>query len=97
MIVHITSQAETELEDIADYIAQDNPHRAVTFVIELREKCLSLADTALAFPLVPRYERFRIRRRAYGSYLIFYQIEDDQVFVIHVLHGAMDYASILFL
>ena len=95
-IVHLTLQAESDLEHIADHIAQDNIQRALIFVLELREKCLSLADTALAFPLVPRYEQHGIRCRVHGSYLIFYRIEDEQVIIIHILHGAMDYASLLF-
>ena len=36
--------AEEDLESIADYIAEDNPSRAVTFVQELREKCRVLAE-----------------------------------------------------
>lgn len=96
MIVRITTSAEGDLERIGDYIAQDNPKRALSFVLELRDKCLSLADTPRGFPLVPRYERYGIRRRVYGNYLIFYRADDDQVTVVHVLHGARDYASFLF-
>lgn len=96
MKVRITAEAESDLEAIADYIAQDNPPRALSFIQELRDKCLSLADTPLAFPLVPRYERFGVRRRVHGSYLIFYRTEGKQVVVLHVLHGAMEYPGILF-
>ncbi|KGE52138.1 type II toxin-antitoxin system RelE/ParE family toxin [Xanthomonas axonopodis pv. vasculorum] len=96
MIVQLSAEAEGDLERIGDYIAQDNPHRALTFVRELREKCMELASTPQAFPLVPRYERFSIRRRVHGSYLIFYRAEADQVVIVHVLHGAMDYAPLLF-
>lgn len=96
MIVYLAGEAEHDLERIGDYIAQDSPKRALSFVRELRQKCLSLTNMPLAFPLVPRYERHGIRRRAYGNYLIFYQIESDRIVVLHVLHGAMDYAAILF-
>jgi toxin ParE1/3/4 len=30
------------------------------------------------------------------QYLIFYRVEPDRVVVIHVLHGAMNYAELLF-
>jgi toxin ParE1/3/4 len=96
MIVRLTAEAESDLESIGDYIAQDNPCRALSFVLELREKCMSLADMALAFPLVPRYERHGIRRRPHGNYLVFYRIDGDQVVIVHVLHSAMDYATLLF-
>lgn len=96
MIVHLTDKAIYELERIGDYIAQDSPRRALTFVRELREKCLGMADIPLAFPLVPHYEAHGVRRRVHGNYLIFYRVEADRVVVLHVLHGAMDYAAILF-
>lgn len=96
MKVRITAEAENDLEGIGDYIAQDNLPRALSFIEELREKCVSLADTPLAFPLVPRYENHGVRRRVHGDYLIFYRVEGKQVVVLHVLHGAMDYPGILF-
>ena len=96
MRVRITAEAERDLEGIGDYIAKDNLPRALSFIEELREKCLSLADAPLAFPLAPRYEIHGVRRRIHGNYLIFYRIEGKQVVVLHILHGAMDYAGILF-
>lgn len=49
MIVHLTAEAESDLEQIGDYMAQDNPKRALSFVLELRDKCLSLAETPWGF------------------------------------------------
>ena len=95
MIVRLTAAAESDLEQIADYIAQDNPKRALSFVLALRDKCLSLADAPYGFPLVTRYERHGIRRRVYGNYLIFYRVDGDYISVIHVLHGARDFAALL--
>ncbi len=96
MIVRLTAEAERDLESIADHIARDSPERAVDFVQALRAKCLQLADFPQRFPLVPRYEDRGVRRRVHGNYLIFYRAEADGVEVIHVLHGARDYATILF-
>jgi plasmid stabilization system protein ParE len=96
MIVRLTVEAEGDLEGIADYIAIDNPSRALSFVLELRDKCMSLVDMHEMFPFVSRYERHGIRRRVHGSYLIFYRVDVEDVIVIHVLHGALDYASVLF-
>lgn len=48
------------------------------------------------YPLVPRYERFGVRRRPFGRFLIFYRIGEDRIEVIHILHGARDYESLLF-
>lgn len=41
------------------------------------------------FSLVPRYEQHGIRRGVYGSYLIFYHVEDEQVVIVHALHDGV--------
>lgn len=96
MIVRLSAEAERDLERIGDHIAADNPERAVSFLGELRTACLGLADFPERFPLVPRYETHGVRHRVHGNYLIFYRVEPDAVIVLHILHGAMDYAGLLF-
>lgn len=96
MIVHLTAEAERDLEAIGDYIARNNPERAVSFIRELRAKCLGLAELPHGFPLVLRYEAHGIRRRGHRDYLIFYRVEEGRVIVLHILHGARDYGAILF-
>jgi toxin ParE1/3/4 len=82
MIVRLTEEAEGDLERIADYIAQDNPHRALSFILELRDRCMSLASMHSMFPYAPRYERYGIRQRIYENYRIFYRIRAEQVVII---------------
>jgi toxin ParE1/3/4 len=96
MKVDITSAAEADLEEIADYIARDNPVRALSFVRELYERCLDIAEMPAAWPIVPRYEHHGIRRRVHGRYLIFYRVSADCITILHVLNGAMDVEAILF-
>jgi plasmid stabilization system protein ParE len=94
--VVLTAEALGDLERIGDYIAQDSPVRAASFVRELVAKAREIGDTPQGFQLVPRYAHLNIRRRAYGNYLIFYRIETDRVTIIHLLHGARDYEALLF-
>jgi plasmid stabilization system protein ParE len=96
VIVVLTKEARADLERIGDYIAIDNPVRADTFVWELTNRCLALADMPRAFPLVPRYEHTGVRRRPHGDYLIFYRVGADTVDILHVLNGAQNYEPILF-
>jgi len=96
MRVEFSNESENDLEQIGDFIAKDNPRRAYSFMRELRSKCEALADMADSFPLVPRYERHGYRRRVHGNYLIFYRADDDRVWIVRILYGAMDYAAILF-
>jgi hypothetical protein len=46
--------------------------------------------------LVPRHEHAGVRRRPYGNYLIFYRVGIGIIEVVHILHGAQDYETILF-
>ena len=94
MIVVVTSEAESDLEQIAIHIAEQSIETALNFVQELREKCESLADAPRGYPLVPRHEHLGIRRRPFGNYLIFYRV--GAIEVVHVLHGARDYERLLF-
>jgi toxin ParE1/3/4 len=43
MRAHFTPQAEIDLEEVGDYIALDNPGRAVSFIREIRQHCEKIA------------------------------------------------------
>ncbi|WP_283193554.1 type II toxin-antitoxin system RelE/ParE family toxin [Rhizobium sp. AN80A] len=98
MILEFSREAERDLEQIADYIAEHNPQRAraVSFLQELRSSCYGLVESPNGFAVVPRFEHYGIRRRVHGNYLIFYRVVRAKVIIIHILHGATDYGAILF-
>jgi toxin ParE1/3/4 len=96
MRVELADEAELDLETIADFIARDNAAQALEFVMELRTTCDRLALFPRRFPLVRSDDQSGIRKALHGSYLIFFKIEEETVFVIHILHAAMDYESRLF-
>ena len=96
MKIIFSNAAETDLEEIGDYIAKDNARRALTFVRELRVTAQDIGSMPRAFPLVPRYEHHGIRRRPYGNYLIFYRVDEARISIIRILHGARDYEALLF-
>ncbi|WP_159728478.1 type II toxin-antitoxin system RelE/ParE family toxin [Methylosinus sp. Ce-a6] len=64
--------------------------RAFIFVDDLEARCRALPATPLAYPLLPGHEASGIHRVVHGNYLIFYQVLDETVVVLHVLSGAMD-------
>lgn len=45
MKLGISPLAEQDIEAIGDYIAQDNPVRAVSFTEELYQQCLLIAES----------------------------------------------------
>ncbi len=81
--------AEEDLESIGDYIARDNPRRAVSFVRELRAQCLKIARSSQGYRRRPELGE-TMRSCAYGNYIIFFIEEEDVVRILRVLHGSMD-------
>jgi plasmid stabilization system protein ParE len=96
MKIVFAPDAVADLKDIFTFIAADNPERAMGFVDELQRAARDAAEFPLAWPLIPRYERFGYRRRPYKGYLIFFQVSDDAVIVLRILNGARDYERLLF-
>jgi len=64
-----TRLADRDLEEIADYIARDNPVRAVSFILELRSRCQRIPDQPLAFPLRPDFGN-GVHLLSFGRYLV---------------------------
>jgi toxin ParE1/3/4 len=93
--VVISDTAQAELQAIGDWIAIDNPARAVSFMKELRDAARGLADMPLRFPMIDVNFPQPIRRRVLGRYVILYTVGDARVDVLHILHGARDYHSLL--
>ena len=91
MMVVIAAEAESDLHDIAIFIAIDNPARAASFVQDLVSQCNFLADQPLRHPIATDYGQ-RLRRFPYRGYSIYYQVlETNQVVIVHILNDAMDH------
>ena len=81
--------AEQDLESIADYIAADNPRRAVSFIQELRQQCQRIALNPHGYRMRPELGE-GVRSCQHGRYVIFVEASADAVTVIRILHGARD-------
>jgi toxin ParE1/3/4 len=89
MRFRFSHRAETDIEEIGDYIAEDNPERAVTFTEELRVRCRKLARFPEAAPARPDYGD-GVRVAVFGRYLILYVVHPDVLEIRRVVHGARD-------
>ena len=89
MQLFVTPLAEQDLEDIGDYIALDNPSRAMTFVQELYEHCQKICLNPDVYRRRPELAD-SIRSCAHGNYVIFFEATAVQVNIIRVLNGARD-------
>lgn len=92
-----TERASVWLQDIHDYISQDNPTAADRTVTAIQNKASLLAR----FPeLGSKFEGNHgrnIRVLLYGHYRIAYIIGDDEIIgIIGVFHAALDIEQYLF-
>ena len=90
--VIVTPQAERNLVEITDYIARDNPVRALSFVDELQQRIQSLKTRPMRHAVVSGY-----RRIVHGNYLIVYHVREDEgaVYVLLVTEGHRNWTRLL--
>ena len=87
MKLTFSPRATLDLEEIGDYIARDNPTRAISFLRELERQCQRIAKRPTAFP-VRNDLAAGIRMAVHGKYLIFFRVMEKAVRVERVIHGA---------
>lgn len=88
-VLCLSRLAEADLEQIADYIARDNPLGAAAFVTEIMERCELLASS----PGIGRDRsdlRPNTRSFPVGHYVVFFEAVPDGIEVLRILHGARD-------
>ena len=84
-----TPEASRDLDEIADFIAEDDAPAAARVVDAIEEKCRALA----AMPGMGRSrEEFApgLRSSPAGRYLIFFRPVADGIQVIRIIHGSRD-------
>ena len=89
MKVDFSPVAKDDLIDIAVYIAQDNPVRALSFVDELEAKCLGIGRMPGIGTVRPELGD-GVRMLPHGRYLIFYRENEGMIRIERVMHGARD-------
>jgi toxin ParE1/3/4 len=86
--------AAHDLEAIADYIAADNPSRAVTFVRDIRRRCAKLATAPLSARRFPELGP-DAHILPFGNYVILYRALAGEVSIERVIHGARDIMALV--
>ena len=85
----LSPRARSDLDEIAAYIARDNPARAESFVLELIAKCTKVAKH-------PRIYRRRpeigpgIQQALHGRYLLLFRESPTEVRIERIIHSARD-------
>jgi toxin ParE1/3/4 len=87
MRVRYTVPAQADLEEIYNYLSQNNPHAAERVKRQIKTDAELLGE----FPLIARESGIpglRIRKVKRYPYLIFYTVSAEEVRIIHLRHGA---------
>ncbi len=83
-----TPRAQRRLQEIHDYIAQDQPVNAARWVARVLDRGEQIGEQPRSGRIVPEYQRESIREIFEGDYRIIYRIRSQRVDVLSVRHGA---------
>ncbi len=94
MKYRISDEARRDLAGIGQYIAQDNPARALSFIDEMTAKFRLVAERPLSFPAREEWHS-DLRSALHRPYVIVFRVADDRVDIVRVFHGARDIPNLL--
>lgn len=95
--VRLLTQAREDFLEIVDFIAKDKPSAAEKMADRFENAFQILSENPLA-GRQPREERLRLLKYRYliiGSYLIFYRVQEGQVYIYRILRATRDYVKVL--
>jgi toxin ParE1/3/4 len=95
MRLEFSRWVEGDLTAIADYIAQDNPARAVSFIREIRERIHQIAQHPLLYQLRPEIGE-DARLAVVGRYILLFRILGETVRIERVIYGGRDLSALFF-
>lgn len=90
-----TQTAAQDLEDIAKYITKGSAFYAKAFVQEVHLAAKSLSRFANRGPVVPEVSNHNIRELFVKKYRLVYQVNDEDVIIIAVVHQARDLSKLI--
>ncbi len=94
MRLELSLHIEGDLDEIADWIAQDNPRRAVSFIQEIREEFRRIGDGPLLYQLRPEIGE-DARLAVVGHYVILFRIAGQVVRIERVIFGGRDLPGVM--
>jgi toxin ParE1/3/4 len=94
MTFSLRPAAETDIESITSYIAQDKPAAARHWFDSIHRACERLGDMP-QIGVARDDVRPGLRLFAVGNYLILYQVAKTGVEIVRVLHGARQWQVLL--
>ncbi len=83
--------ATKDLENIVEYIYQDSPTYALAFYSEVKSKAKILIGFPLRGRVVPELQDPNIREIFVHRYRLIYKIEEDNISIVTIVHGAREF------
>jgi toxin ParE1/3/4 len=93
MRVELSIFVEGDLDAIADYIAQDNPTRAVSFIREIGAQIHRIGQNPLLYQVRPEIGE-GARMAVVGRYVILFRTIGDVVRIERVVYGGRDLVAL---
>ena len=95
--LHWTPKSYEDLDEIKQYIEEDDPEAAVQMVLTIIDRAEQLKEFPESGPLMRerRWINDRMRTLTVEPYIVFYRIDGEYVSVIRVLHAARDYGKLI--
>ena len=85
--------AVTDLDAAAEYISNDSPAYAASFVLKALESDQSLGGLSERGRVVPEFKREDIREIFVFNYRLIYRIEQNRVSILALIHGRRDFSQ----
>jgi toxin ParE1/3/4 len=87
MRCELSPQAITDLQEICDYTARDNPKRAASFVTELLTHSQRIAERPKDYPARPELIEC-LRSCVHQPYVMFFTVSPERVRIERIIHGS---------
>ena len=88
--VEITATAQSDIQEIFQYIAVDNQTAANNLFWEIEKQIDSLEQFPLRCPVIPESFELGVEYRhiIYGHYRTIFRVESSKVIILRIIHGA---------
>ena len=93
MRIELSEYVEGDIQQIADYIAQDSQRNALRLVEDLYDAIQRIARSPLHYPLRPEIAK-DARMAIVGRHLILFHVAEDTVRIDRVVFGGRDLPSL---
>ena len=88
MNIYFSNRSITNLRGIKEYIQADSVYYANSFVKKLIASTKILNEFPNIGRIVPEYNINSVREIIYQNYRIIYKIENDNIYILSVIHGS---------